>query len=89
MDSDDLTAWFAKVHFFGLLDHQLDKIVSSLIRGNLISSDSASDVELSDDGKRYRACEDWHTWSVLGHEAGHMASVSQNNNEIDVKIEGS
>ena len=88
VDSDDFAAWFAEVHLLGLLDHKLDKVVSSLVGWDLVSSHATSNVKLSDNREGDRASEDWDVWSVLGNEACHVSSVSEHNDEINVKVKG-
>ena len=51
MDSNDLAAWFAEVHLLGLLDHKLDKVVSSLVGWDLVACHTTSNVKLSDNRK--------------------------------------
>ena len=65
MDGDDLASWFAQVLFLGLLKDKGDKVIGSLVGRNLVSLNTAAEVELSDDGEGDRASEDRDVWSVL------------------------
>ena len=80
VDSNDFTAWFAKMHFLSLFDHKLDEVVSSLVGWDLVTGHTTSDVELSDDGEGDRASEDWNVWSVFRNETSHVTSVSEHDN---------
>ena len=88
VDGDNLASWLAEVLLLGLLEDERDKVVGSLVGWDLVASDTAADVELSDDGEGHGAGKDWDAWLVLGDKAGHVSSVGQHDDEVDVKIEG-
>ena len=86
MDADNLAAWLAEVSLLSLLDGELNEVVSALVRGDLEAGDTASAVELADDGKRDGASKNGHVGSVLGDETGEVASIGQDNDEVNVQV---
>lgn len=89
MNGDNLVARLAKAEFFGGLDDKLDKVVSSLERGNLVANNTTGGIKLLNNRLGNTASKDRNRWAVFGHVSGYLTSVSEHYNQVDVEIENS
>ena len=89
MNSYDLVARFAEAKILGGLNDELDEVVSALEGGDLVSNHTARGIKLLDNGHRDTAGEDGNGRSVLSNVSSNLAGVSQNNDQVNIKVQHS
>jgi len=86
VDSHDFVAGAAESHISGSLDNELEELVGALEGRHLVTNNTSGTVELSDNGVGYGAGKDRAVRAILRDQAGELARVGEDNDEVDVAV---
>jgi hypothetical protein len=66
VDADRLVSVLDQFQFLGLLDYQLQQVLSSLVGRDLVPEDAPNELKLPDHLVAHTTRENWHRRFVLG-----------------------